>query len=185
MDIRQVLSDNAIKDMLAEEDGKFISAVNSALVGQDSTVPASGVAQWQTIAGGITRDTVQDAFKIMPGTPFNLEVHTVLLNHLTIRELFKWGRDEMGGDYSQELVKTGLWSGEFMNARWIVTIKKDIIANDSFYMFSDPKFIGKAFILEDTSMYVKRDAWMLEFFSYEMIGGAIGHTGGLARADFV
>jgi len=33
MDIRQVLSDNAIKDMLAEEDGKFIAAVKTALGG--------------------------------------------------------------------------------------------------------------------------------------------------------
>src|SRR4051812_7373255 len=65
MDIRQVLSDNAIKDMLAEEDSKFLSAVNSALVGQDTTVPLSNVAQWQTISGGITRETLQDAFKIM------------------------------------------------------------------------------------------------------------------------
>ena len=37
MDIRQVLSDNAIKDMLAEEDGKFITAVNTALVAAGST----------------------------------------------------------------------------------------------------------------------------------------------------
>ena len=45
MDIRQVLSDNAIKDMLAEEDSKFLSAVNTGLVGQDSIVPASGVSR--------------------------------------------------------------------------------------------------------------------------------------------
>jgi hypothetical protein len=49
MDIRQVLSDNAIKDMLAEEDGKFITAFNSALVAQNSVVPTSGVAQWQRL----------------------------------------------------------------------------------------------------------------------------------------
>lgn len=35
MDIRQVLSDNAIKDMLAEEDSKFLTAVNTALVNPD------------------------------------------------------------------------------------------------------------------------------------------------------
>ena len=42
MDIRQVLSDNAIKDMLAEEDGKFLRAVNSAIVrlGRDPVAKA-------------------------------------------------------------------------------------------------------------------------------------------------
>jgi hypothetical protein len=51
-------------------------------------------------------------------------------------------------------------------------------------MFSDPKFIGKMYLLEDTTMYIKREAWMLEFFAYETIGSSIGHTGGLARVTF-
>lgn len=185
MDIRQVMSDNAIKDMLAEEDGKFITAVDSALVAVDTVVPASGVAQWQTIAGGITRDTMQDAFKLMPKTPWHLETHTVLINNVTIREIFKWGRDEMGGDFAQDIVKNGWSEQEFMNARWIITIKRDLVDDDTIYMFSDPKFIGKSFLLEDTTMYIKREAYMLEFFSYETMGGTIGHTGGLAKATFV
>ena len=87
MDIRQVLSDNAIKDMLAEEDGKFISAVDTALGGAaGTTVPTSSVVQWEQIAGGITRDTLWDSLKIMPNTPSNLEVHCVLLNNITIKE---------------------------------------------------------------------------------------------------
>lgn len=185
MDIRQVLSDNAIKDMLAEEDSKFLTAVNAALIGADTTVPTSGVAQWQTISGGITRETLQDAFKIMPKTPFHLEVHTVLINNVTIREVMKWGRDEMGGDFAQDLVKNGWSEQNFMNARWIITIKRDLVPDDSIYMFADPKFIGKSYLLEDTTMYIKREAYMLEFFAYETLGGSIGHVGGLARADFV
>jgi len=185
MDIRQVLSDNAIKDMMAEEDGKFIAAVNSALIAQSAIVPTSGVVQWEAIAGGITRDTMQDAFKIMPRTPFHLEVHTVLINNVTIREIFKWGRDEMGGDFSQDIVRNGWSEQEFMNARLIVTIKRDLVPDDTIFMFSDPKFIGKAYLLEDTSLYIKREAYLLEFFAYETLGGTIGHTGGLARADFV
>jgi hypothetical protein len=185
MDIRQVLSDNAIKDMLAEEDGKFITAVNSALVGADTVVPASGVPQWVTIAGGITRDTLQDAFKVMPKTPWHLEVHTVLINNVTIREIFKWGRDEMGGDFAQDIVKNGWSEQEFMNARWIITIKRDLVPDDTIYGFSDPKFIGKSFLLEDTTMYIKTGGLPLEFFAYETTGGTIGHTGGLMRVDFV
>jgi len=185
MDIRQVLSDNAIKDMLAEEDGKFIAAVNLALVAPDTIVPTSGVIQWQTISGGITRETTQDALKIMPKTPFHLETHTLLVNNVTIREIFKWGRDEMGGDFAQDIVKNGWSEDEFLGVKWIVTIKRDLVPDDSIYMFADPKFIGKAFMLEDTTMYIKREAFLLEFFAYQTAGGTIGHTGGLARADFV
>ena len=185
MDIRQVLSDNAIKDMLAEEDGKFIAAVNAALVGPDTIVPQSGVVQWETIPGGITRDTLQDAFKVMPRTPSHLEVNTCLINNITIREIMKFGRDEMGGDFSQDVLKNGWSDAEFMRARWIITIKRDLVPEDTLFMFADPKFIGKSYILEDATMYIKRESFMLEFFAYETLGGSIGHTGGLARVDFV
>jgi hypothetical protein len=33
-------------------------------------------------------------------------------------------------------------------------------------------------------MYIRREAYMLEFFAYEMLGGAIGWTSGLSRTDF-
>lgn len=184
MDIRQVLSDNAIKDMLAEEDSKFLSAVNSALMGQNISLPWSGRAQWEAIPGGITRDTLLDSLKIMPRTDAHLEVNTVLCNNVTIKEVQKFGRDEMGGDFSQDVLKNGWSDAEFLAAKWIITIKRDLVPDDTFFMFSDPKFIGKSLTLEDTTMYVKREAYMLEFFAYQTNGGSIGHTGGLARADF-
>lgn len=184
MDIRQVLSDNSIKDMLAEEDTKFLTAVNTALVGQDVILPTSGVAQFIGIGGGITRETMQDAFKVLPRTPSHLEVHTVLVNNVTIREVMKWGRDEMGGDFSQDLVRNGWSEQEFMNARWIITIKRDLVPDDHIYQFADPKFIGKSYLLEDTTMYIKREAYLLEFFAYETIGGALGHYSGLGHVVF-
>ena len=184
MDIRQVLSDNAIKDMLAEEDSKFLTACDSILGAAASIVPTSGVAQRETIVGGVTRDTVVESLKIMPKTPSHLEVNTVLVNNVTIKEIMKWGRDEAGGDFSQDTLKNGWSEAELLNCRWIITIKRNLVADDSIYMFADPKFIGKNYLLEDTTMYIKREAYMLEFFAYETAGGTIGHTSGIARADF-
>jgi len=185
MDIRQVLSDNAIKDMLAEEDSKFLTAVNTAMGGAaNAVVPTSGVIQWETIFGGISRDTVQEALKIMPKTPSHLEVNTVLINNVTIREILKWGYDEAGGDLSGDFLKKGWSEIDLMGVKWVVTIKRDLVPDDSFYMFGDPRFIGKSYLLEDTTMHIKREAFMIEFFAYETLGGSIGHTSGLTRADF-
>ena len=185
MDIRQVLSDNAIKDMLAEEDGKFLSAVDSALVGAGVTLPTSGKVQYQQLPGGINRDSIWDAMKVMPDTPFNLEVHTVLLNHITIKEFCKFGHDEMGGSgLSEDIMKNGWSEQNFRGVRHIITIKKDLVPTNHEYQFSDPKFIGKNYQLEDTTMYIRREAYMLEFFAYETCGGTLGHTGGLAHVHY-
>lgn len=184
MDIRQILSDNAIKDMLAEEDGKFISAVNTALIGPGEFVPTSGVKQYQQFSGGVTRNNLWDSFKIMPSTPSNLEIHSILLNNITIKEVAKLNRNDMGGDLSEEIMRNGWTLSEFMGVQWIITIKKGLVPTNTMYHFADPKFIGKSYLIEDTTMYIRREAYFIEFFAYETLGGTIGHTSGLARADF-
>jgi hypothetical protein len=184
MDIRQVLSDNAIKDMLAEEDSKFLGAVNTALVAPNTAVPWSGIPQWVTLQGGIVRDTWQDARKVMPRTNAHLEAKTALVNNVTIKEFEKWTRDEMGGDFSQDVLKNSWAEATLSGVKLIITIKRDLVPDNSMYMFADEKFIGKSFTLEDTVMYVKRDFYMLEFFAYQTLGSTLGHSAGLVRVDF-
>jgi len=183
MDIRQILSDNAIKDMLAEEDGKFLTAVNLCLVGPDAVVPTSGTVQYKVINGGITRDTLWDSLKVMPSTPSNLEVNCVLLNNITIKDVAKFTRNEIG-ELSSDIMKNGWTLTEFMGVKWVITIKKGLVPTNTFYHFADPKFIGKSFLVEDTTMYIKREMFFLEFCAYEYLGGAIGNTSGVARIDF-
>lgn len=184
MDIRQVMSDNAIKDMLAEEDNKWISACNTVMVGADSTAPVSGIAQWQTILGGITRDTVEDFFKIPTRTDSHLETVKVLVNNTTIKEVEKWGRDEYGGDLSEEILRNGFADANFMKREWVVTIKRNLVPDDSLYGFPDPKFLGKNFMLEDTSMYIERKYFMLDYFAYQLGGATIANPVGISRGDF-
>jgi len=184
MDIRQILSDNSIKDMLAEEDGKFIAVCNLLLVAADAVVPETGVAQWQTIGGGITRDTVAEAMKILPSTPNHLNPATVLINNVSIWDIVKWGRDESGGDLSQDLLERGFAEREIMGVRWIVTIKRDLVPDGSIFEYAEPKYLGKFYILEDTTMYIDRKAFMLEFYAYESLGSAIANVAAVGRADF-
>jgi hypothetical protein len=184
MDVRQVMSDNAVKDMLAEEDGTFFTGVNTCLVAQDTVVPMTGVVQWQALSGGITRDTVLEGFKILPRTPAHLEVHTFIVNNVTILEFMKWGRDEMGGDYSQDLLKNS-WSETTWNNRTvIITIKRDLIPDDSMYLFADEKFFGKSFMLEDTTMHMKKEMFYIEWAFWTTLGSAIGNSAAVGRVDF-
>lgn len=184
MDIRQILSDNSIKDMLAEEDGKFILTCNTLLGSQGATVAETGTVQWQLVGGGVTRESIAQAMKILPSTPNSLMPSTVLVNNITIWDVVKWGRDEVGGDISQEMFERGFAEREIMGVRWIVTIKKDLVPDSTIFMYAEPKFLGKFYILEDTTMYIDRKAYMLEFFAYESLGSSIANIAGVGRADF-
>ena len=190
MDIRQVLSDNAIKDMLSEEDSKFMTAVHAAIgTSASDTNATSGKPQWAT-AAGVDRDNLWEAMKVMPGLASSLETHTILINSVTIKDIAKLDRTEIGGDLSEDIMRNGWSEQNFMGVRWIVTIKgagqstTDYVKDGNMYMFSDPKFIGKHYQLEDTTMYIRREAYMLEFFAYQTSGATLGHTGGLAGYTF-
>ena len=185
IDLRQVLSDNSIKEMLAEEDSKFFSAVDTAVGSAGSTVATSGVVQHKQIAGGITRDTLFDGLAILPSTPSNLNTHCIVLNNLTILKVAKMTRNEIGGDMAEDIMRNGWTSQDFMGVRWLVTIKKGLVATNVMYHFADPKFMGKHYELEPATMYIRRRAWNIEFFSYETIGATIGNTSSVAKVEYV
>lgn len=189
IDIRQVLSDNAIKDLSAEKDGKFIQACISILApstgAAGETISETGVIQWQEISGGITRETVAEAKKIMTTTPSRLRPATALINQTTAIEFEKWDRTEVGGDLSEEILKRGWAEREWFGMRFIVTIKNDLVPTNSMYLFAAPAYLGKNYVLDDVTMYIRREFYLLEFFAYMTIGGVIGNTAGVARVDFV
>lgn len=181
MDVRQILSDNAIKDMLTEQDGKFIATVNSIVGTIDTAVAETGVAQYQSISGGITRDSVNDALKIMPSTPAHLETATILCNNITIKDVQKWGYDEIGGELAEEILRQGFAERNLLNTRWLITIQTRLVPTNQMYFFAEAKCLGKFFTLEEVTMHIKREAFMLEFFAYMSNGAAIANTAGVAR----
>lgn len=183
-DIRKLLSDNAVRDILAEEDGKGVRAVNTCLVGQNQIVPETGTRQWVTIAGGISRINWVDGLKVLPSTPNSLEAATVVMNHITVKDLGKWGRGEMGGDAAGEIAAKGFTSTTFWGKTLIVSIKRRLFPDGSVFYFANEEALGKFFVLEDVTLGIERKHFMIEFFPYEEIGMTIGNVAGLARVDF-
>jgi hypothetical protein len=184
MDIRQVLSDNSIKDMLYEEDNKAFTAFNTMVGTADSNSSFSGQNHHATISDGITREGVNDALMIMPKLTASFQPATVVANVIFMRQLMKWGRDEMGGDMSGEVAKNGWTTTDFLGVKWIFSIKRALIPDNIMFQFADVKTLGKHYMFEDTVMHVKREAYLLDFFSYQTSGATWAHPYGMAKATF-
>jgi hypothetical protein len=184
-DIRQILSDNALKDMQAEEDAKWIATIEKICVGRDQVVPFTGVPQWVSINDSITRESWNDSLKTLPRTPAHFSAATCLLNNVTVLDFQKWGRDEVGGDLAEQIALNGWGQTNWFGTKILVSIKRDLIPDNRVYQFTVPKAMGKAFVLDDVTMYVDSKAFMIEFFAYETIGGAIANSASVAIADFV
>lgn len=189
MDLRQVISDDYIKDIAYEKDRKFMSAVNTAVGAVETPATlnggelANGASRNYHLvdSSGISRETLVEALKIMPAQTSKLETKLVLCNHLTIKDVVKWGRDEVGGDFAEQLLMNGWSQDTFLGTKWITTIKTDLIPYGVFYMFGPEDFMGKHYLLEDVTMHIKQEAYFLEFFAYTTAGASIANLNSCAR----
>ncbi len=183
MDIRQVISDNAILDMDFEFDRKMIAACQTIVGAEGSTVPETGVIQNRNIvdALGITRNSLFEMRKILPSTFAHLEGVTILVNNITIHDVAKFGRDEVGGDLAESMFVEGFQQKRLLGMNWVVTNKTELVEDSTFWIFASPEFIGKSFILEDVTLFLDKRAYNLEFFAYTERGATIGNPASIAK----
>lgn len=184
MDIRQVITDNAVMDMDTEFDRKMLAACQTIVGAEGSVVPETGIVQNRLITDpfGITRESLFDMRKILPATFSKLETVTVVCNNITIHDVGKAGRDEVGGDLSQEIYQKGFQQKELIGINWIVTNKSELIPDSEFWLFPSPEFLGKSFVLEDTTMFIESKAYMIQWFAYTERGATIGNPAAVAKA---
>lgn len=186
MDLRQVTTDNALKDMHTEEDSRFIKTCDR-IVGPVGGVGESGLEQNVEIAGQITRSTYPTIKRHLQD--FDLNNGVFLMNWNTLIEFEKWGRDEMGGDTAEKVALSGLKGAmvkfEFFSVPHIATIKRLLVPDNVVYQFAEPGYLGRFYILEETTMFVDRKKDILRFSAHEKIGVSVANVRGVRRTKFV
>jgi len=181
MDIRQVLSDNAILDMDFELDYKMLLAVDSIIGAEGSTVAETSVIQNKVLAGGVTRTTLADMLKILPSTFAHLETACIVVNNVTVKDVVKFDRLAAGGDMSEDMFTEGFQAKKLYGVTWIVTSKTELVGDSIFYLTASPEFLGKSYVLEDTTMFVEKKSFNLEFYAYAERGATCGNPAAVAR----
>ena len=183
-DLRQIFSDDAVSDILDLIDQRFYEACDDAMYGLDATNPATNHVQYQSIASTITRDALVDSTKIMPSMVNHIEPSVAVANNITMREFLKMGRDEIGGDASQDMMMNGFTAKRFVNLKWIFTIKQNLVVNGRVIFFAKPDYFGKHYELDEMTMYVDRTAFLIEYFHWLQRGFSIGNLAGVCSAKF-
>lgn len=185
MDIRQVMSDNQLKDLLEEEDRNFLSAVRAVTTDTPgSNSPFSGNVHYEDLAAPVSRDAVFNARKILNKLPGRLEAMTVLVNFVFIKDVLKWERPEAGGDLSEEMLRSGTFTTDLAGVKWISTIKRNLVTDSDMYLFAEPKALGRFYVLQDVTLWIKNEHMFIEWFSWETLGMTIGNAYGVGRAKF-
>jgi len=185
MDLRQVITDNSLKDMQTEEDGQYISICDQ-IVGPSNGVGATGLQQNFDIQGGITRDTYVEVLSKLEN--FNLNNGVFLMNRRTAKEFLKFDRSEIGGDLAEKLFTDGLTAlqeAKIFGVRHLFTIKRDLVPDNVVYLFGEPSYLGKFYELSPTTLYVEKKKETLRFQARETIGVAVANVGAIQKVTFI
>ena len=190
-DIRQIMTDNSIKDGQAAFDTKFMMATNRCVF----NAPGAGKlnydtykVQWMDMDADLDRKSWTEATKILNRAnkfgKFQNNNYIALMNNLTAKDFVKLGRDAIGGDLAQETFKEGMTLTTVGGIKILTTIKQHLVPDGYVYFFTDPRFLGHCYCLHDWEMYLKKEAWYVSFFSYWLGGFSFGNTAGIALARF-
>lgn len=185
MDIRRILMDNMLKDMMTEEDGKFISTIDGIVGAADSVVAETGLVQHKAVAGNITRDNYPEVLKILELAKLNNG--TILMNRITAKRFLTFDRTEIGGDLSQKMFTDGLSAlqeARIFGVRHLFTIKTELVPLNVVYIFAEPQYLGKFYTLQDATVHMEKKKYFIKFMAYETIGSAIGNIAAVAKVTF-
>lgn len=182
-DVRQQLSDNMIKDLGTEDDRAWF-ALCDRIAGTANVANAITGDVQHTSYPALDRDSwVQAKYAMTRGvTRFSPE--TFVCNSSFVAGFERMDHDEIGGTMSQDLLVNGFSQRNFSGMKLIASIKREIIADGVVYFYPKPEFIGHAVALEDTTLSVKREDFMVAFYAYRMFGITVGNVGSIYKASF-
>lgn len=184
-DLRQVITDNSLKDIHTEEDSRTINEVDT-IVGSAAGVGAADVQQNFEISGGITRSNYKEVLNHLEDRELNNGLF--LMNRHTAKEFLEWDRTEFGGDIAEKLALDGLSAlteAKIFGVRHAFTMKRGIVPDNVLYQFAEPNFLGRAYVLQDVTMYVEKKKDILRFSAHEKIGVTFANVAAMNKTTFV
>jgi len=176
-DIRKVLSDNSVKDMADQEDQKFADLI-TAIVALN---PA------QQSGGPFQSGTFKQAMQAMLNR--EIPVGKMLMTKSQYLNALDLPATTVGDVIAQRHFDEGIESSQKL---WgipvVTTIKASIYDNDKAWLFAPQapnNFLGNYYLLQDATLYIKQEADVIEFWSYEALGLGIGNRLSVQQIQFV
>lgn len=168
--LTKIIEENSLLDMQEAEDRVFAKHMRAAIATTNRQItPADTV---------LNKRALVRLFKLLDA---NKRKTAVLLMTKTLwDDILAWGSEEAGSDWVSSATEKGSNADTLMGHKLITTIKNDIIKANEVWSFTEPKFLGSAFILENTKFWLDKRGRIVEMEAWEDIGMALGNIFSLA-----
>lgn len=178
-DIRTILQENSVKDLQKQEDTNFIAGVEAVITAQNNITAGLGS---KTTTGLVTVSNVMEGVKAMAQK--QLPVGCILMTQSTYADVIKQPSTQIGSPAASELFRGQSQLDNFFGYKIITTIKNDVIADGCAYYFAPAQYLGQLFLLQDAMVFLKTEADMVSFFTYESLGIGLGNVNAVYKVTF-
>jgi hypothetical protein len=172
-DIRTVLQENSVKDLQKQEDLNFYNSVTTIAAANSNTF---------NIAGGFTVQTLMNGIKNLIAN--QLPVGCILMTQQMYADLLKQPATQVGSPAASDLMLGRAGLDNFFGFKIITTIKNDILPSTQAIVFAPPQYLGQFYLLQDAMVFLKTEADMITFLTYEAVGAGIGNVNGAIVLNF-
>ena len=188
--LKDLFSDLLLKDLMDEEDRKFIGRIDAMLGDLNDSDPNTNSrldnvgAMGFITAGAVSRESLFHARGGTQSTNRHLPPAKSLVNVLFLNEVAAQGRDALGGDIAENVFVNGWAKEKVAGIPTLATIKTDLVPNLTQYIFSAPKYLGDFMIAEDVTVSFKKEDYWIMLRAFELIGASVKNEAAAAKAQY-
>lgn len=164
--VTKVIEENTVKDIQKVEDSKFIEFTDAVIAvnGKNVTPVESGPATTRNLTALFNSLDTDE-----------LAVGTILMHKADWNDFMTQEGVVIGSQLASEIVVNGYKYNTIMGHKLVVTIKSSIVPPGRIYCFTDPKYLGNFFVLNDTKFYIEKRGDMVSWQTWEYIGMGYGN----------
>lgn len=187
--IQQILQENSVKDIQKQEDSNFvanlkaITAVSDAIVGPVGEYDAFKTYDGSTSGFGIT--TLMEQITVLANN--QQKPGKLLMPYGLYLKLLSRRATNIGSPAATEHLR-GVGLDAFYGFQIITTNKTDILKDtnpgDMVYVFAPESYLGQFYSLQEPTVFLKTEADMIEFMTYEAVGVGIGNIRGYVAGKY-
>ena len=171
--ITKVIEENSVKDIQKIEDSKFIEYAEAAIAITGKRLVSTATAA--------DRKELNHLFKMIDYD--QLTVGTVLMNTVDLDDYMIQPATDIGSPAASEITINGYKYPTILNRKLVVTNKHDIVLPGEIWAFTDPAYLGNFFILNDVKFWIKKEADLVIWKTWEYIAEGFGNIKSIAKIE--
>lgn len=171
--VTKVIEENSIKDIQKVEDFRFLEHAESAISITGKRLVSA--------ATQVDRKEMNSLFKMIDFD--QLTVGCCLMNTVDYDDYMIQPATEIGSPLASEITVDGYKYDSILKRRLVVTNKHDLLLPGEVWAFTEPAYLGNFFILNDVKFWIKKEADLVVWKTWEYIAQGFGNIKSIAKLE--